>query len=184
MNDKYGEVIENVELALLQQRISRSKGYLFRIIHRYRHPGLGIDCGVGEEIAAAFALVGGQEYVIAISGAALLLFDYLAHYRLPQTAIQIVRGIEANSFYQRHGSNAFSRTQIATKVSLSEVRVYIERIRSALARALLEAGTSIDPRTILFSERTADSNRLAYRLKGSFEWLHVDYPGDKWESMR
>jgi hypothetical protein len=174
MNDRLLDLVENVEVVLHARSLLRTKGPHFRIVHRFRVPGA--DCAAGEEIVAAFLLVAGQEYAISLGGAMLILFDYLAHHsRLPQSATQIVMGMKSDPFYQEHGSNACRHPALAKHVSLSAVKVYIQRIRTALEKALREAGISIDPYQILASEDT-QSNRRTYRLKGSFEWTHIDHP--------
>jgi len=105
----------------------------------------------------------------------LIVFDYLARQHFPQTARQIVLGIKADPFYRKLGFNASIHVGNAPKISLSELRVYVQRIRRAIERASLKAGMRLDGRAVLVSEDT-ESNRVAYRLKGTFEWVHIDHP--------
>jgi hypothetical protein len=70
-----------------------------------------------------------------------------------------------------HASNVRTSNRQTRKFTRSEIKVYVQRIREALARALKEAGINLDPAEILLGESTV-GNEVTYRLKGSIEWIH------------
>lgn len=174
MPSRFSILPNAVALLLAELREPCANGFHCRILHKYRRPGT--DCAAGEDIAGASSLFGVREDAMPMSGGLLVMFDYMArHSHLPQTAAQIVRGLASNPFYLKLGSNAPVAGVRIPKVSLSEVRVYVQRIRQAIERVSKKAGRELEGRAVLVSERT-ESNRIAYRLKGTFEWVHIDHP--------
>jgi hypothetical protein len=168
-------IVREIDLLLAEVREQVETGQCFRILHRFREPGTW--CAPGEEIVAVHLIYRGREFLVHLGSTLLVMFDYLAHHsRLPQTAIQIVLGIKADPFYRKHGFNASIHSRLPKKINRSEVRVYIERIRAALKTAFSEAGMLIDPCCVLVSEEETGSNRVAYRIKGNFDWVHLDHP--------
>jgi len=175
MNDDSIEVIEQVDLLLLELRTLRSEGPHLRVIHRFRHPGS--ECGPGEEIVAIHLVHRAREFLVPLSCSLLLVFDYLAHHsHFPQSAAQITAGMKADPFYYKHGANAATHVRLTRKISRSSVKVYIERLRTALLQAFRNAQIQIDPFSVLVSEETS-SNETGYRLRARFEWIHIDHPG-------
>lgn len=172
MKNNCSNVIAEIEYMLHTRSVLKAKGPHFRIFHKLHVPGT--TCAPGEEIAGISVMGPVQEEAIPMSLAMLLVFDRLArHSHLPQLAVQIVRGIERDPFCQQHGRNASSHTRLVTKISLSELKVYFQRIKLALERAFRKAGIPVDPGAVLVKEET-QSNRAAWRLKASVEWVHVD----------
>jgi hypothetical protein len=103
-----------------------------------------------------------------------LLFDYLArHSRLPQSAAQIEAGIRADRFYTQHTTIVMGKEKFTRSIPRSCVRVYIERLRSALEDVFSEAGLLIDVHAVVVAEETV-TNEVGYRLKANYEWVHVD----------
>jgi hypothetical protein len=175
MNDEFAEVAENVELLLFELRTLRVGRCRFRIAHRFQIRG--VDCAPGEEIAAVHLMYRSREFPLRLRGTLILLFDYLArHSHLPQTASQITAGMRADPFYQRHAANAVSYVPQPRKISRSSVKVYIERLRAALAQTLRDAQIPLDPYAVIASEETV-SNQVGYRTRATFEWLHIEHPG-------
>jgi hypothetical protein len=174
-NDEFADVTEIVELLLFELRALRAGRCRFRITHRFQDPGS--DCAPGEEVAIVHLMSRGKEFRVRLSGSLLLLFDYLArHSHLPQTASQIVAGMRADPFFQRHGVNAASSVPQKRKISLSSMKVYIERLRTALEQTFREAHIPLDPYAVLVSEETS-SNQVGYRLRATSEWIHIQHPG-------
>jgi hypothetical protein len=177
MNDNSVEVDEHVDLLLLELRTLRAEGPHLQIIHRFRHPGS--ECAPGEEIVAVHLLNRAKEFLVPLSCTLLLMFDYLAnHAHLPQSAAQITAGMKADPFYHRHGANAATHVRLTRKINRSSIKVYIERLRTALMQAFRNARIQIDPFSVLVSEQTL-SNEVGYRLRAHFEWIHIDHPGLK-----
>ncbi len=154
----------------------------FTIWHRFRAPGT--ECGAGEEVAA-ISLRGRENDVhLPLSLGLRLVFDLLARHRhVPLSAAQISVSFSSEPFYRKHGCNALKDGSLLRRVSRSSVRVYIERIRRALALSFQEAQMQIDPRAVLVSQETV-TNEIGYRLHGSFTWVHTDHAGQEFECLR
>jgi hypothetical protein len=174
MNDSFAFVIEEVDFLVAELKERATVGPHIKIVHKYRQPGS--DCAPGEEIAVAYVVHRARESFIRLSCPLLSVFDYLAHHtRLPQTAPQIVSGLRADPFYQKQGANAYTRGQLTRKIGRSSIKVYIQRLRAALGQAFRDAHLQLDPYKVLVSEDTS-SNMAGYRLRATFEWIHVDLP--------
>lgn len=174
MNDKFTPVLEKVDLLLLERRQMKSSGPHFKIEHRFRVQGT--ECAVGEEVAAVYLIHHGREFHIPLSLTLRLLVDFLAkHTRLPQSASQIAVAFRADRFYALHGANAAGRGKLKRKLTRrmarSAIRVYVQRIRRALAVTFCEAHLPLDPSNILVSQTTV-TNEVRYRFHGTFRWSH------------
>jgi hypothetical protein len=173
MQSEYRSILLHyIDLLFAEIAELRSSGPHFRIYHRFRIPGT--DCAPGEEILAVCLVHHGREYHLRLSLALRILFDYMArHSRFPQSASQIEAGVRADRFSARHASAVMERGKPTRSIPRSCVKVYIERLRSALEIAFREAGLLMDPHAVLLSQETV-MNEVGYRLKASFEWLHID----------
>ena len=173
MQNEYRDILLHYcDLVFAERAALHSNGSHFRIEHRFHKPGT--DCAPGEEIFAVFLAYRGQDHCLRLSLALRILFDYLArHSRLPQSATQIEAGIRATRFYSEHAINAMGRETFTRRIPRSYIRVYIERLRTALENAIHEAGLPMDARAMLVTQDTV-TNEVGYQLKASFEWFHVD----------
>jgi len=171
MNDKFAQVIEEVELVLAESAQLIETGPQFRIVHDLHVPGT--NCRAGEEISVILLVYRSRVYLVKLSLALRILFDYLARHRLPQSAAQIEAGIRRDFFAARHGANARTRQKQTRRVSRSGVKEYVKRIRQALGMAFQEAGLNLDPTGVLVSEETV-GNEVIYRLKAAVDWTHKD----------
>jgi hypothetical protein len=175
-------IVRTSEALLFELKNLRRNGPLFTIVHRFHKPGT--ECLPGEEVAAIYLLHGGREYLIPLSLTLRLMFDYMAkRSRVPQSASQIHAGFRADPFYRRHGANAGGAAALRRQITRSEVRVYVERIRKALAATFRDANLTLDPHTVLLSQETV-MNEVGYCLKGSFQWVHVDHPASEFSYVR
>ncbi|MGA8087651.1 MAG: hypothetical protein WCA10_10110 [Terracidiphilus sp.] len=171
--DSLTALVERVAVLFAESRHLQSAGFHFRIVHRFHMPGSS-GCLAGEEILGVFLVYHGREYCLRLSLALRILFDYLArHSRFPQSARQIELGIHADDFYQDHGKNANRGSALTRRLTRSAIRVYMERLRQALALAFQEAGMNIDPNKVLIVRETV-GNEIGYQLKGSFACTHID----------
>lgn len=174
-NDNLRPVLEKVDLLLLELRRLRSAEVHFKIVHRFR--AQGSECLPGEEIAAVYLVHRGREYLIPLSLALRLVFDCLAKYsRYPQSASQIEACFRADPFYSLHGKNVANTGALRRRIARSAIKVYLQRIREALACAFREANLRLDPRDVLVSQETV-MNEVGFRLRGTFQWVHVDHQG-------
>jgi hypothetical protein len=171
----FGEVLESVDLLLLALKTLRAMGPHFEILHRYRQPGS--DCCPGEEVAAVNLIHWTGKFLVPLGCPLLIVCDYMAHHshRL-ETASQIVSGIWADPFYQKHGANAATRVRLTREIGRSSFKVYVQRLRAALGRTFSAAQLPLDPYDVLSSEPMS-SNVVGYRLRATFDWIHVDHPG-------
>lgn len=170
----FAPIIEEIEFMLaLLARTGASKPRL-RVLHRLRQ---GSDCCPGEEVAQAWVIRGSEVFRLKLSTRGLLLPDYFARRRLPQSASQIESGMRADRFCTEHAFNVLRSRRPPTLIGRRSVRVYVERIRQALALAFEEAGIDLDPRSVLVSDRAVDCNEVAYLLKANVEWIHEDLLG-------
>jgi hypothetical protein len=172
MQDRRDLVLEKVELLLAELTELRSQGPHFRIHHRFHKPAT--DCLPGEEVLAVCLVHRGREYSLHLSLALRLIFDYLArHPRFPQSAAQIEAGIRADCFYKKHGTATMGTGKLTRSIPRSYVRVYIDRLRTAMGRTFDQAGFEMDPATVLVSHTTA-MNEVGYQLRATLEWVHID----------
>jgi len=164
------------------KQILKAADLHFKIWHRFRAPGT--ECAKGEEVAACSLVSNQSEFYLPLSLALRLVFDFLARHRhVPLGAAQIAASFKADPFYREHGCNAMKGGSLIRLVSISSVRVYIERIRRALTLAFGEANLLIDPCHVLVSQETV-TNEVGYRLRGTFEWMHTDHRGQEFEYLR
>lgn len=164
-------LLDKVDVVLTELSELRSSGPHFWIYHRFREPGC--HCAAGEEIAAVYLWCGTNEYWLPLPLALRIVFDFLAHSRLPLNAAQISAGITASAFYRNHGANSRSNLRFTRRIAKSSVKEFVKRIRKALAIAFAEAHLELDPLAVLRSEKTV-GNQVAYLLKARCEWLHED----------
>ena len=177
MNAKLAPVMKKVELMLLEYRQLKAGRLHFTILHCFRAPGT--ECAPGEVVAAIYLMQHGREHCVPLSMTLRQVFDFLAkHARISLSASQIATYFRADVFYSRHGSNIATDGKLRRRVTRSAVKVYVQRIRQALALSFREANLRVDPCNILASEETG-SNEAGYRLRGTFDWLHTDHPGRK-----
>ncbi len=172
LKNRFGRVLETVDLLAAELRSLRSQGPCFMILHRFHNPGS--DCTPGEEAAAVLLHHHGREYRVPLPPTRLLLFDFLARRsRIPLSGSQIVTAMSVDPFAMRHGLNATSSAQAPPKIQRSCLKIYVQRIRLALKQCFDEAGLKINPHDVLASQTTV-SNRIGYRLIATCEWIHED----------
>jgi hypothetical protein len=159
-NDELMKIVEEVDVLIAEIREMRSEGPHFQILHRFRTPGA--DCAPGEEIVGVYLVHHGREFFVRLSLSLRLLFDYLArHSRLPQSATQIEAGIRADRIYTRHPATAMWNKNVTRSIPRSFVRVYVQRMRSALADCFHDAALPMDASNVLLSQESA-MNEVGY----------------------
>lgn len=116
------------------------------------------------QIVAVYLVHNGREFQVGLGTALLRVFDYMArHNKLAQTAKQMEAGTREDRLIATRG------TALAASIRHRYVRVYIERIRTALSLVFDRAGLGVAAKTVLASEGTA-TNETAYRLHATVEW--------------
>jgi len=171
-NDELMTILEEVDVLVAELRELNENGPHFRILHRFHAPST--DCAPGEEVAGVYLVHRDREYFLRLSLSLRLLFDYLArHTHLPQSATQIEAGIRAERFYTEHATAVTAPLKFTRSIPRSFVRVYMERLKSALADVFQKAGLSMDADRVLVSQDTV-MNEVGHRLEATFEWVHID----------
>lgn len=174
-NGRLYSVGRAVDVMLAEASALKTRGPHFRIIHRFADPETPGLCVAGEQVVGVFLYHRGHEFQVPLSTSLLLLFDYLAkHRRLPMSAKSIVAGMASDPFCRKHGLRGLSGL-LTRRISRRSVKVYIGRIRAALAEAFREAGLTTDPALVLVAEETT-SNEVAYRLRATVDVAHVTQP--------
>lgn len=172
MTDPYLSVVREVDLLVAEAASLRCAGPHFVIGHRFAGDGV---CAPGEEVAFVALRHRAREIDLRLSISEKLLFEALARNRhFPQSATQLA-GYMRTEFFARHGANA-SRLTLVRKMNHSSIKVYVQRLRKALASAFIEAGLELDPNHVLRSERTIGP--IGYRLRATVAWRHFDSVGD------
>jgi hypothetical protein len=162
-------VLDRVAFILAERRYLRAVGPHFVIVHESSSGGS--VCSPGEIVSEISIAHGGHRFEIPLSLTLRLLFDFLArHPRSPQTPSEIAARFRSDQFCARHGLNIAADGSLTRNVSRTAVRVYVGRIRAALALSFNEANLRVEPCAVLTSEKSG------YRLRGAFEWAHPGPP--------
>ena len=90
------------------------------------------------------------------------------------TAAQIERSLASDPFCIRLGANAPPAPRPSVRLARKLIKVYIQRLRLQLGKALENAGLAMRPEEVLVSEDTDLLNIKAYRLSIPCEFVHVD----------
>jgi hypothetical protein len=152
MNDRFSDVIDEVDLLILEARRLRAIGPNFVLVQR----------SPGEDPILLLLIHRSREFIVRLTPGLILLFDYLSKTRwLPQTATQIATGMAASA----------ARGKRKRSPSRFSVKTFVNRIRVALGTAFCEAAADLDPRDVLVSE--AVGNQVHYRLRARIEWQHM-----------
>ena len=150
-----------------ERRQLRAHGPHFRIVRRVA--GQATPNSSHGEAVAVHLVHSGQLFQVGLGTVLVRLFAYLArHSQVAQTARQIERGTRVDRLM---GSPPGGKS--ASGIPRRNVRVYVGRIRVAIALALKTAGLEIMPASVLASDVTAQ-NEVAYRIRGTFEWFCIE----------
>lgn len=164
-SEELERIVEEIDVLVAELRELYENGPHFRILHRFHAPG--------EEVAGIYLVHRGREYFLKLPLALRLLFDYLAHHtHLPQSATQIEAGIRAERFYAEQAASTMGSKKFTRSISRSYVRVYIERLRSALTHTFQKADLGSAADAVLISQETV-MNEVGYVLKATIEWMHL-----------
>jgi DNA-binding response OmpR family regulator len=164
------QIVEEIDYMLAERRRRAVERPRIAVVHGHHQPET--DCLHGETVEQVYLAFGTREVPLHLSPTGLLIFDCLARHRgTPLSAAQIERILSSDPFYLRHGANAIRSERAAVRPRSASIKVYIQRIRVQLGRALREFGLNLKPDTVLISE-TTDSNMVMYRLKASVEFRH------------
>jgi hypothetical protein len=167
LNSNFEPILQEVDFLLAEAAASRANGPRIQILYCLRDDGI--------EVAMAFLVHRSRLYPVRLASRGRILLDHLARHRLPQSAAQIQASIRSDSFYSSRVFDGGGTRRPARR--LSHVKVYIKRIREALAQAFQDAGIdSVDPRKVLISE-PANGSTVLYSLRCSVEWTYDEHSG-------
>jgi hypothetical protein len=163
-SDAAERIVEELEYMETERRQLLVNGPHFRVVYRTINQSVQSNC---YEPVAAYLVHEGRLFQVGLGSALVKFFDYMArHNRLAQTARQIESATHA-----QWTSGASKSIEPGRRIPRRHVRVYVDRIRAVLGSILRKAGLEIRADAVLVSEETA-TNEVAYRLRGTFEWLH------------
>ena len=161
------------EIEYLRARRARTPEARPRLIVSHSHHQAVKDCLPGETIERACLSVHSEAIPLRLSDNGLVLLDILARKKpQPLTAAHIERILAADPFYSHLGANGMSAERQAIRLTRKTIKVYIQRLREQIGKALKEAGLAMRPEEVLISEETELLNVTAYRLAISCEFVH------------
>jgi hypothetical protein len=132
-------------------------------------------CLAGETVEQLSLAVSSSVIPLSLSLTGLVVADILARKRsMLLTASQIAHFLASDPFCVRLGANASQAPRPAIRLARNSVKVYIQRLRLQLGRALKAAGLTTLPEEVLVSESTELSNVMTYRFAIPCEIVHLD----------
>jgi ribosomal protein S20 len=176
MADRLALVLEEIDYLLAEQRELAFQGPQFVIVHKTDpRPGLEelrAGCLPEEKLLGVLLMYHGQERQLRLSPAEAALFNYVAQYRIGQTASQIERGIRSDPFIAAQRLRARTSNRRNARFHRTTIKTYVKRIRAALASAFTDVGLRLDPESVMVAQRTV-GNEVAYTIRARVEWRHV-----------
>ena len=168
-DSRFNQLIQEVDFLLAEKRHLRERG-IHLIVTHLGHV-TGTLCAAGEWVGNI--ALGGLPEPLSFGFAQMSLFlvDCFCRYRMPLTASRIEEIMTTDPFYARYGENGHN--SIAALPDRTNVRIYVPRIHKRMEQVFRKAAIDLDPRNVLVAELT-ESRILAYRLKATVEFLHVD----------
>lgn len=163
------------EIEYLRARRARTSELRPRLIVSHGHHQAVKHCLPGETIERSWFSVSSEAIPLRLSDNGLVLLDVLARKKpQPLTAAHIERILAADPFYLHLGANGVSAEKQKIRLTRKTIKIYIQRLRKQIGKALKKAGLSMRPEEILISEDTDLLNVKAYRLAIPCEFVHVD----------
>lgn len=166
-------IVEELDYLMAKRRQRAGECPRFVVIHGHHQPGT--DCLHSETVEKASLLFGSKEIPLHLSPTGLLIVDCLSRFRrTPLSTAHIERILASDPFYLRHGANALGGSRPVARPKRASIKVYIQRIRLQIGKAIAAAGIDTKAETILTSE-TTDSNVVVYGLSVSVAVRHCKY---------
>jgi hypothetical protein len=169
-------IIEEINYLLAKRRQRLVERPRLIVVHGH-HQAVR-DCVPGETIEQVCVSVGSRVIPLCLSPTGLMIADVIAQRKpMALTATHIERIIASDPFYLRLGANAvWAQRKRPTRRS---IKVFIQRFRQQLGKALTEAGLAMRPEEVLVSESTDLLNVTAYRVAIPCELVHLGGTADR-----
>lgn len=163
------------EIAYLRARRAQMAAATPRLMVVHGHHQPKTDCLPGETLEEISLTVRSNVIPLRLSPTGLVIVDVLARKKpMLLSATHIERILASDPFYMRLGANAASASRLAVRPARKSIKVYIQRLRVQLGKALKEARLAMLPEEVLVSESTDLLNVVAYRIIIPCEFIHVD----------
>lgn len=174
MSDDYGiqRIVDEIEY--LRAKRARHEGAVPRMVIAHGHQQAVRDCLPGETIEHAHFSMHSDLIPLCLSPTGLVLVDVFARKKpQPLTAAHIERILAAEPFYVRLGANTLEARGATIKLTRKTIKVYVQRLRQQIGKALSELGLAMRPEEVLVSEDTDLLSVKAYRLTIPCEFVHL-----------
>ena len=175
MNDDNGiqQIVDEIEYLRGKRALMSNATPCFVVVHGHHQAVKG--CLPGETIEQVSIAVRSELIQLRLSPKGIVIANVFAQQKpMGLTAAHIEQIIASDSFYLRLGANASSSfPKPATRVTRRTIKVYIERLRRQIGKALKKAGLDIRPEEVLVSERTDLLNVMTYRITIPCKFVHV-----------
>jgi len=171
MESEYEEILHMIDLIVQEHAELAIRVGRLEIIHRLWVPGT--VCKEGEEVFDIVALRGDRTQSLPFSTKQRALIDYLARYKVGQTASQITAGMNIHPFFVNHGKNAKGMGKFKCRINRTSLKVDIERLRKIGTAGFRDLNLIIDP--FHFVESIKTEKEVRYRLRAFVKWKHLQY---------
>ena len=169
-NSSIREVVEEIEYLRAKRAQASSASPRLVVVHGEHQPLT--KCLPGETVEQVGLAVHSRVIPLSLSPIGLVVADVLARKRpMLLTAAQIERLLSSDPFCVRLGANASRALRPAVRLARKSVKVYIQRLRWQLVKAM---GLAMLPEEILVSESTELSNVMTYRFAIPCEFVHLN----------
>jgi hypothetical protein len=172
-NSGIREVVAEIEYLRAKRAQVSSASPRLIVVHGEHQPLT--KCMPGETVEQVSLAVRSNVISLQLSPTGLVIADIFARKKpMVLCATHIERSLASDPFYMRLGANAVSVPRPTIRLTRKTIKVYIQRLRQQLGKALREAGLAMLPEEVLVSESTDLSNVTAYRLAIPCEFVHLD----------
>lgn len=131
-------------------------------------------CLPGETVEQISLVVHSHVTPLSLSPTGLVVADLLARKRpMLLAASQIEQFLASDPFCIRLGSSSRSAPRRVVRLTRRSVKVYIQRLRTQLGKALEAAGFAMRAEEVLVSETTELSNVRTYRFAIPCQFIHI-----------
>lgn len=172
-NSGLREVVEEIEYLRAKRAQVASTNPRLVVVHGEHQPLT--KCLAGETVEQIGLALRSSVIPLSLSLTGLVVADLLARKRpMLLTASQIEHLLASDPFCVRLGANALRAPRPAVRLARKSIKVYIQRLRWQLGKALKSAGLAMLPEDLLVSESTELSNVTTYRFAIPCEFVHLN----------